>query len=345
MSIPILLITGATSGLGLNTIKQLVKTSNFSFIVGVRNRDKAIALKSVVPAKRLTILPLDLASMTSVRHFASAAIEYLGDRRTLTAVALNAGIQITTGLKKSVDGYEYTFASNYLGHFLLTQLLLPVLAEDAIVVSTTSGTHDLQDRISGLFGFRGGLFPSAESVAKGILDTSVDRQQQCLDRYATSKLCNLLFTYYMANHRSPKNIRCLVERSLAPIVFDDSPAKLSANSSSRDAGSRRFLAFDPGLMPGTDLARDRSAVEQFAWKYLLPPLGLFVPGISSPERSSRSLSRLLTSDAIAPIGGQHFDYRLKLTPTSADSYREDWQSQLYDMSVELCGIASSQHQC
>ena len=91
-------------------------------------------------------------------------------------------------------------------------------------------------------------------------------------------------------------------------------------------------------MPGTDLARDRSAVEQFAWKYLLPPLGLFVPGISSPKRSSRSLSRLLTSDAVAPISGQHFDYRLKLTPTSADSYREDWQSQLYDMSVELCGI-------
>ena len=305
MSIPILLITGATSGLGLNTLKRLVRTSNFNFIVGVRNRDRAIAIRSVVPAKRLTILPLDLASMLSVRDFASAVIEHLDDRFTITAVALNAGIQITTSLKKSVDGYEYTFASNYLGHFLLIQLLTTVLAENAIVVSTTSGTHDPQDRISRLFGFRGGLFPSAELIVKGILDTSVNRQQQCLDGYATSKLCNLLFTYYMANHISPRNIR--------------------------------FLAFDPGLMPGTGLARDRSTVEQFVWKYLLPLLKLFVSGISSPERSSRSLARLLTLDEILPISGQHFDYRLKLTPTSADSYREDWQSQLYDISVLLCG--------
>lgn len=36
----------------------------------------------------------------------------------------------------------------------------------------------------------------------------------------------------------------------------------------------RFLAFDPGLMPGTALARDRGAAEQFAWKYLLPLLRL-----------------------------------------------------------------------
>ena len=305
MSIPILLITGATSGLGLNTVKLLAKKSRFDFIVGARNPDRATELKSVVSRKRLTLLPLDLASMSSVRQFASSVIEHLGNRQ-LTAMALNAGIQITTGLEKSADGYELTFASNYLGHFLLTQLLLPVLSQNAIVVSTASGTHDPQDRISKLFGFRGGFFPSDETVVKGIIDTSVNQQQQCLDRYATSKLCNILFTYDMARRVLPQTIR--------------------------------FFAFDPGLMPGTALARDRGAIEQFAWKYLLPLMRLFVPGVSSPHRSSLTLSRLLSEPAITHTNGTHYDYRLKQTRTSIDSYREDWQNQLYDMSVKLSGL-------
>ena len=305
MSIPILLITGATSGLGLNTVKLLAKTSNFNFIAGVRQPNRAINLKSVVPKKRLTLLPLNLASMISIRQFASTVTEHL-DNHQLTAIALNAGIQITTGLEKSADGYERTFATNYLGHFLLTHLLMPVMSENAIVISTASGTHDPQDLVSRLFSFRGGFFPSAEAVAKGVIDTSVNHKQQCLDRYATSKLCNILFTYDMARRIPPKKIR--------------------------------FLAFDPGLMPGTALARDRGAIEQFAWKYLLPLLRLFVPGVSSPHRSSRSLSDLLSDQAIALTTGTHFDYRLKQTRTSIDSYREDWQQQLHEMSVRLTGI-------
>ena len=99
-----------------------------------------------------------------------------------------------------------------------------------------------------------------------------------------------------------------------------------------------FLAFDPGLMPGTALARDRSVVEQFAWKYLLPLLSLFVPGVSSPYRSSQTLCRLLSETEIASTNGAYFDYRLKKTKTSVDSYREDWQRQLYDMSVRISGI-------
>ena len=165
MSTPILLITGATSGLGLNTVKLLAKTSSFNFIVGARNPDQDIELKSVVSKKRLTLLPLDLASMSSVRQFASSVIKHL-EHRQLKAMALNAGIQVTTGLEKSVDGYERTFTSNYLGHFLLTHLLLPVLSENAVVISTASGTHDPRDDISRLFGFRGGFFPSAEAVAE-----------------------------------------------------------------------------------------------------------------------------------------------------------------------------------
>jgi NAD(P)-dependent dehydrogenase (short-subunit alcohol dehydrogenase family) len=300
-----ILMTGATSGLGLNTVQQLSQQLNVNLIVGVRNPEQAHHLRSAMPESRLTIFPLDLASLDSVRQFAAEVMDHLGDRQ-LTAIALNAGIQITTGLERSKNGYERTFASNYLGHFLLVWLLLPVLAEQAVVISTASGTHDPKDLLSRQFGFRGGFFPSAEAIANGTLDTSASLKQQCLDRYATSKLCNLLFAYDMAHRISPDRVR--------------------------------FLAFDPGLMPGTSLARDRSAVERFAWKYILPILSWFVPGVSSPRRSARAYSRLLTEPGIAPISGQHFDYRLRQTKTSDDSHRQDWQHELHGMSVRLCRV-------
>jgi NAD(P)-dependent dehydrogenase (short-subunit alcohol dehydrogenase family) len=291
-----ILMTGATSGLGFNTAQHLSERLDVNLIVGARNPEQAYHLRSVMPKERLIILPLDLAALESVRQFAAMVIDRLGDRQ-LTAIALNAGIQIMTGLETTEDGYERTFASNYLGHFLLAWLLLPVLAKQSVVISTASGTHDPKDLLSRQFGFRGGFFPSAKAIVSGTLDNSVSLKQQCLDRYATSKLCNLLFTYDMARRISPDRVR--------------------------------FLAFDPGLMPGTDLARDRSVVERFAWKYILPSVGWFIPGVSSPRQSGRSLSRLLTEPAIAPMSGSYFDYRLKQAKTSDDSRRENWQQELY----------------
>ncbi len=258
-----------------------------------------------MPSDRLAVLRLDLGSLASVRSFAVEVRRRVGPGGRLAGIACNAGLQVVGPLRRSAEGHEITFATNHLGHFLLVRELLDLLAPGAAVVSTASGTHDPADRLARRFGFRGAVFPGAEAVARGELDGSVSQKQQGMDRYATSKLCSVLFTYAMAA-RVP-------------------------------AAAARFLAFDPGLMPGTGLARDRSLTERLGWAYVMPLLGRFVAGVSSPARSGAALARLLSEPHAAQGTGLHLGFRLRRTPTSALSLRKGVQDDLYSTSLALCG--------
>ena len=93
-----------------------------------------------------------------------------------------------------------------------------------------------------------------------------------------------------------------------------------------DAVARR--PFDPGLMPGTGLARERSAVERWAWSNVLPLLAHVMPGTSTARRSALALAKLLTGRAFPGGSGLHVDFTLAETPSSRDSRREDWQEEL-----------------
>jgi NAD(P)-dependent dehydrogenase (short-subunit alcohol dehydrogenase family) len=301
------LITGATSGLGLETARALAREGRRHVLAGARNPDAASALRAAVPPDRLTVLELDLGSLASVRSFSAEARRRLdGAGARLSGIACNAGLQVGGPLRRSADGHELTFATNHLGHVLLVHEMLDLLAPGAAAVATASGTHDPSDALARRFGFRGGIFPGAKAVARGELDASVSEKQQSMDRYATSKLCNVLFTYAMAA-RVP-------------------------------AAAARFLAFDPGLMPGTGLARDRSAPERFGWSYVMPLVGRLVPGVSTPARSGAALARLLSEPDLAPETGLHFDVRLRQTPTSELSRSGLAQDDLHRTSLALCGF-------
>lgn len=304
------LITGATSGLGLEAARALLtRVPHGRVLAGARDPGAASALRATVPPDRLTLLELDLGSLASVRRFAAGARRRLGPEGRLAGIACNAGLQSAGPLRRSADGHELTFATNHLGHFLLVHELSDLLAPGAAVVSTASGTHDPADRLARRFGFRGGLFPSAAAVARGELDGSAPERQQGRDRYATSKLCNVLFNRAMA-------------------------ARVPTSAA-------RFIAFDPGLMPGTGLARDLSALERFGWSYVMPFVGRAVPGVSTPALSGAALARLLSEPRLAPDTGLHLDFRLRRTPTSELSRRKDAQDDLHRTSLALCGLAGS----
>ncbi len=92
----------------------------------------------------VTTLQLDLSSLESVREAADTCKAMLkpGQIDALQAIPCNAGRQFQGPILYSKDGYEETFATNYLGHFLLVNLLLDSISEKGRVVFTVSGTHD-----------------------------------------------------------------------------------------------------------------------------------------------------------------------------------------------------------
>ena len=138
----IAIVTGANNGLGFETTKGLV-SKKIKVIMACRNKDKATIAKSnilsVYPNANLEIMELDLTSLESVRAFVAS---YLAKYHQLDLLINNAGIMIPP-FGKTKDGFETQMGVNYFSHFLLTQLLLPLLNKtpNSRVVSLSSIAH------------------------------------------------------------------------------------------------------------------------------------------------------------------------------------------------------------
>lgn len=141
-----ILITGASSGIGYEAVRALL-SAHAEVIIAARDQAKGEqavqALQTEYPETCVHFLPLDLGLLASVRQTVE---HFFAQWNTLDVLINNAGIAATP-LGYTPDGFEQQFATNFLGHFLLAQLLLPALrnAAPARVVSLTSGTHRLSD--------------------------------------------------------------------------------------------------------------------------------------------------------------------------------------------------------
>jgi NAD(P)-dependent dehydrogenase (short-subunit alcohol dehydrogenase family) len=271
---PTYLITGATSGLGLQAALRLAREGGNRLILPARSSTRGEALRKQLAAAgraQVTTPALDLASLRSVADFLKARDQL----PALDGVLLNAGMQAGTRLGFTVDGFESTFAVNHLAHYLLLKGLLEHLKPGAKVVWTTSGTHDPKETAARMFGYRGARYSSVAQLAAGDYGKETSVAQACRDAYATSKLCNIVSARIFAE---------------------------------RHPGVAMFHAFDPGLMPGTELARDMPRMAQWAWHHVMPRVAAIMPGTSTPARSAGLLVDLVTGRQRGGVNGAYFRY-------------------------------------
>lgn len=195
----IALITGANVGIGRTTAIELAKAGYLVIIAGRSLARTQPILDDIeaLPGKRTALfLPLDLSSLASVRACAAA---FAALNFPLHLLVNNAGVAGARGL--SVDGFEMTFGVNHLGHFLLTQLLLPhlIASAPARVVTIASRAHK---RTSGIHW---------EDVRRTTQSITGIRE------YANSKLANLLFSAELAKRLKGTQVSTY---SLHPGVVD-----------------------------------------------------------------------------------------------------------------------------
>ena len=144
-------VTGANGGLGLETALALAR-AGADVTMAARDAEKAEnaeqRIRRVVPDASLTIVPLDLASLESVR---TASAEILSKHDRVDILVNNAGLM---GIpeQQTTDGFEMQFGVNHLGHFALTSHLLAALlrAEAARIVSVTSTAHHMGNAVDPL---------------------------------------------------------------------------------------------------------------------------------------------------------------------------------------------------
>jgi NAD(P)-dependent dehydrogenase (short-subunit alcohol dehydrogenase family) len=173
------LITGANAGLGKATALGLAKLGATVIMVCRSWERGESALKEIVSKSNNASVHLLLADLSSQKSIRELAAEFMNKFAALHVLVNNAGVSLLSR-NLTVDGCEETFATNHLGPFLLTSLLLPIIKSSAParIINTASMAHrramiDFND-LMGEKSFSGG------------------------NAYSRSKLANVMFTYELA---------------------------------------------------------------------------------------------------------------------------------------------------
>jgi NAD(P)-dependent dehydrogenase (short-subunit alcohol dehydrogenase family) len=240
-------ITGATSGLGLQTALELA-AHGATVVVAARDpakTGKAVAeIRAAADGALAESVELDLASLESVRK---AAADLTARFPRLDLLINNAGVMMPPyGL--TADGFELQFGTNHLGHFALTGLLLPNLlaVPGSRVVTVSSNGH------------RTGRMDFGNLMS--------NRHYSKMSAYGRSKLANLMFTYELQRRLSAANARTIAVAAHPGTARTELTRHMSALSNG--AMSSRFGAVNSwwvqdatmGALPTLRAATDPDAI-------------------------------------------------------------------------------------
>jgi len=259
------IITGPTSGIGYRTALELA--GHGTVVLVGRNASKLDTVRIEIEAlggHAVTVVA-DLSDVTSARR---AAAQITALNLPIGGLLNNAGI-FPSRPSQSAQGWDTAFATNHLGPFTLTEALLPSLPDGANVVFIVSAVEDPERKIAVQAGFRGGRYISAEASARGEWLSPGGSKMAGGDAYATTKQ--------------------------APLA--------TALAFAREYPRLRFNAIEPGVNPGSNLARDMPRAMVVASK-LLAPLLQVIPHYTTPKKAAKVITRLLTSES-AGTGGYY----------------------------------------
>jgi NAD(P)-dependent dehydrogenase (short-subunit alcohol dehydrogenase family) len=287
------IITGASSGLGLECARALL-AGDPSWHIVLAVRDIGRGAEAVEQLGESRRCTVMSMDLASLASVHSLVEDVpKAALPPLHAIVCNAGVQVVSGTEWTKDCVEMTFGVNHLGHFALVQGLRGALARPARILVVSSGTHDPNKHT----GMPDPRYTSAAELAHPRVEPSADDGRR---RYTTSKLCNVLFAYEL-------------DRRLGE--------GMTVN------------AFDPGLMPGSGLARDYPPLQRLAWRYLFPALRV-LPGVRGIRTSGRYLAALINDARFDGVSGQYFD-GLRSIRSSAESYARDEALDLWETSERL----------
>lgn len=275
------LITGATSGIGKATAFALAE-AGYSLILTGRNVKKGTAkintLKSKYKNRNFEFIGADLSSIKSVNQLS----EIIKSKYKIIDILINNAGARFNQFRKSEDGIELTFATNYLGHFLLTMLLLDLIRKSPSgrIINVSSSAH----------GSSSTDFTMVNNFEQ------YDRKRA----YSDSKLANILFTYELAHRLKDSGI----------VVNAINPGGILTNLGKNNG----YLAWAKHIV------------------YHLLKRELHFPG-----KAAEGILYLADSSDVSGITGKYF-YDKKEINSSPHSYKKDLAVNLWDLSIQICGL-------
>ncbi|XP_010675628.2 protochlorophyllide reductase, chloroplastic [Beta vulgaris subsp. vulgaris] len=310
------IVTGASSGLGLASAKALAETGKWHVIMACRDFLKAErAAKSAGMAKEnYTIMHLDLASLDSVRQFVN---NFRQSGRPLDVLVCNAAVYQPTAREPSfsAEGFELSVGTNHLGHFLLSRLLLEDLNKSdypskrlIIVGSITGNTNTLAGNVppkanlGDMRGLAGGLngLNSSAMIDGGDFDGA--------KAYKDSKVCNML---------------CMQE----------------FHRRYHEETGITFASLYPGCIATTGLFREHIPL----FRILFPPFQKFVTkGFVSEDEAGKRLAQVVSDPSLTKSGvywswnkaSASFENQLSQEASDPAKAKKVWE-----ISEKLVGLA------
>ncbi|MDJ1135127.1 SDR family NAD(P)-dependent oxidoreductase [Streptomyces iconiensis] len=292
-----IVMTGASRGIGRVAAERLLRRSPDTHLLVVARGSSGAQLAAELGAGGHTVshVAADLGSLAGVRSAAGEIRDRLdrGDLPPLRGFVGNDGVQYTNALTEGPDGYEATFVVNVLANHLFVRLLQDRFTAPARIVITASDTH------FGDFKHNMGMVPGPAWKSPGVLARTgafpkPDTAAGGRTAYSTSKLAAIYLVHEYAR-RLPAGID--------------------------------VVAYNPGFVPGTGLARNAGPVSRFAMRRIMPVMTL-TPFATSRSAAARYLADVVLGSTHAPTGS--YVDRSCAGRSSQESYDPQREGELWE---------------